>query len=31
MEQLENELKTLRDTYNTKQDAWIKEKLANQN
>lgn len=24
---LEGELQTLRDTYNSKQDAWIKEKL----
>lgn len=27
IENLELELKTLRETYNTKQDAWIKEKL----
>ncbi|XP_049826815.1 interaptin-like isoform X4 [Aethina tumida] len=26
--QLESELKTLRDTYNSKQDTWIKEKLS---
>ncbi|XP_060537049.1 uncharacterized protein LOC132708624 isoform X2 [Cylas formicarius] len=26
-EQLEGELKTLRETYNTKQDAWIKDRL----
>lgn len=27
LDQVENELKTVRDTYNTKQDLWIKEKL----
>lgn len=27
MEKLETELRTLRDTYNTHQDKWIKEKL----
>lgn len=27
IENLEMELKTLRDTYNSKQDQWIKEKL----
>lgn len=27
MEVLEGELQTVRDTYNTKQDTWIKEKL----
>lgn len=26
-EALEKELQTLRETYNNKQDAWIKEKL----
>ncbi|CAH0562267.1 unnamed protein product [Brassicogethes aeneus] len=30
LNQLEIELKTLRDTYNTKQDTWIKEKLEMQ-
>lgn len=27
MEVLEGELQTVRDTYNNKQDIWIKEKL----
>lgn len=30
MDGVEKELQTLRETYNTKQDEWIKEKLATQ-
>lgn len=27
LESVENELQAIRETYNNKQDAWIKEKL----
>lgn len=30
MEGIEKELQTLRETYNMKQDEWIKEKLSTQ-